>query len=240
MFLNVSAYKFVELTQIKSLQVLLKAKGNELAIKGTILLGNEGVNMSLAGDASRIADFQAYFASFPFFAEMNYKNSYSQEIPFSKFVVKIKPEIVTMKDERVNVIDEAAVYIEPEELKQWLDAGVDFKLLDTRNQFEYEFGTFNAAEQLNIDKFSDFPQALAQLEDEWKEKPVVTFCTGGIRCEKAARAMQQAGFKKVYQLAGGILNYFEQCKDAHWHGECFVFDDRIALDAELKEVRSRG
>ena len=236
MILNVSAYKFVALEKVKTLQVLLKAKGDELDIKGTILLADEGINMNLAGDTGSVQAFEAYLETFPEFIDLPYKDSYSKEAPFSKFVVSIKPEIVTMKDESVHAGVEPTKHIDPEEFKQWLDEGRDIKVLDTRNEFEVEFGTFKNAEELHIEKFSEFPEAIKHLDAEWKKKPVVMFCTGGIRCEKAALAMQHEGYDKVYQLAGGILKYFEKCKDAHWKGECFVFDDRVAVNGDLEET----
>lgn len=234
---NISAYKFVHLEKVKTLQVLLKAKGLACHLKGTILLGNEGINLSIAGGALAIAEFKAFLATFTEFEALPYKESISQELPFSKWIVSIKPEIVTIKDLELDPVKTPGAYIEAKELKRLLDEKAeDVLLLDTRNQFEAEFGTFADATVLPINKFSEFPRALDQLGESAKEKTIVTFCTGGIRCEKAVLAMHKKGFKKVFQLSGGILKYFEECGDAHYRGDCFVFDDRVAVNAQLQET----
>ena len=234
---NVSAYKFVPLEKVKSLQVLLKAKGVECDLRGTILLGNEGINLSIAGARAGIDVFKAYLATFPVFENLPYKESYSEQTPFCKWVVSVKPEIVTIKDSELSPASTPAAYIDAYALKQWLDEKrEDVILLDTRNQFEAAFGTFDEATVLPIDKFSDFPAALDAMDPALKEKTIVTFCTGGIRCEKAVLAMHKKGFEKVLQLSGGILKYFEACGGAHYRGECFVFDDRVAIDHDLKET----
>ncbi|MDF2868065.1 MAG: rhodanese-related sulfurtransferase, partial [Gammaproteobacteria bacterium] len=127
-------------------------------------------------------------------------------------------------------------YLSPNEFKQWLDAKKDVMILDTRNAFEMEYGTFENAVNLNLEKFTQFPDAIERLDSSAKEKPVVMFCTGGIRCEKASAVMLNQGYKQVYQLEGGILNYFQQCGGAHYQGSCFVFDERVALDSNLMPV----
>lgn len=236
---NISAYKFIALQKIKTLQVLLKAKCESLELLGTILLGSEGMNLNLAGSEAAIQQVINYIHDMPEFSGMVFKSSYSDTVPFEKLVVRIKDEIVTMRDPSVHPEQTPGQHVSPEVFKQWLDEGRDMLVLDTRNQFEIEFGTFDQAKALPIDHFSAFPEAVSQLSDEVKAKPVVTFCTGGIRCEKAVLAMANSGFKEVYQLQDGILNYFEKCGGAHFQGECFVFDERVGVDAELKPTGTK-
>ena len=138
----------------------------------------------------------------------------------------------------VNPGETPAPRLAPQELKRWLDEGRDIVLLDTRNQFEVELGSFENTLALGLKSFSDFPRATPALPEALKHQPIVTFCTGGIRCEKAAPWLISQGFRQVYRLDGGILNYFEQCGGAHFRGECFVFDQRVALDATLRETRA--
>ena len=153
-------------------------------------------------------------------------------------MVRIKKEIIFMNQPEVQPEKETAPYVEPLELKKWYAENREMVILDTRNNYEVEVGTFDGATHLNIDNFSDFPKAVAALSEEMKTKPVVTFCTGGIRCEKAAAFLMKQGFTNVWQLKGGILNYFEQCGGANFQGNCFVFDARRAVDAALEEVKT--
>lgn len=236
MIINISAYKFVEIEKVKSLQVLLKGKCESLCLLGTILLGNEGMNMNLAGKRSDIDSFKSYLYSIPTFCDLWFKESESLEQPFEKLVVRVKNEIVTIRDNRAQPLKEHGHYISPEIFKAWLDEKRDIVVLDTRNAFEYEFGAFDSAVHLDLKNFSEFPRKLKELPEAVKSKTVVTFCTGGIRCEKAVLVMKEEGFNDVYQLEGGILSYFEKYQDAHFRGECFVFDNRIALNGQLQEV----
>jgi predicted sulfurtransferase len=141
-----------------------------------------------------------------------------------------------MQRPEVHPCEAPAPRLAPRELRRWLDEGRDFVMLDTRNQFEVDLGTFQNAHSLGLKSFSDFPRATSALPEELKHAPIVTFCTGGIRCEKAAPWLIRQGCREVYQLDGGILNYFEQCGDAYFRGDCFVFDQRMALDASLRET----
>lgn len=234
--INISAYKFVALQKVKTLQVLLKAKCEALGLLGTITLGAEGINLNLAGESSATDKFEQYLIDMPAFKDIAFKVSASEKPPFEKLVVRLKDEIVTIRDDRAQPLREKGHYLSAETFKQWLDEKRDMLVLDTRNDFEVAFGTFEAAQHLAIENFSEFPEKLKHLPDAVKDKPVVTFCTGGIRCEKAVLVMQEEGFKQVYQLAGGILKYFETCHDAHYKGECFVFDERISVDGQLEET----
>ena len=163
------------------------------------------------------------------------KVSESREQPFSRMLVKIKKEIIAFGVEGIDPARDPAPRVSARELKKWLDAGQPVTLLDTRNDYEVSLGTFRDAVSIGIDHFRDFPAATAKLPDDIHQHPIVTFCTGGIRCEKAAPFMIQQGFKQVFQLDGGILKYFEECGNDHFDGECFVFDKRVGLAGDLDE-----
>ena len=231
--LNIATYKFVTLDNLPERRVQLLARCVALSLKGTILLATEGINLFLAGTETHINEFKAKLGDDPAFVDLIYKDSWSAEQPFGKLLVKIKQEIIPLGIPEVNPATNPAPRLSPQQLKEWLDAGRDVLLLDTRNEFEVDHGTFTNAKHLSINNFRHLPQALHQLGEEAKQKPIVTFCTGGIRCEKAAPYLLQQGFQEVYQLDGGILKYFEECGNAHYQGECFVFDERVTLDAEL-------
>lgn len=234
--LNVAAYKFVDLDDLPALRTQLREAAAAQALKGTILLAPEGINLFLAGVPEKLEAFLAQLLADPCFAGMPVKRSYSAEQPFNRMLVKIKREIITMRRPEIRPAQQPAPRIAPRELKRWLDEGREVVLLDTRNAFEVAVGTFEGAQELGLRSFSQFPAEVEKRLEDWRDKPVVTFCTGGIRCEKAAPLMQRLGFREVYQLDGGILQYFEDCGGAHWRGECFVFDKRVALDPQLRET----
>lgn len=230
---NIAGYKFVELSDLEACRDDLRQRCEAQQLLGSILIAHEGINFNLAGTAAQteafLADLPAEFAGIPI------KRSLSVAAPFKRLLLKIKPEIIRMGVPHIRAEQQSAPRLTPNELHRWYAEHKEFVILDTRNQFEYELGSFERAVPLHIDKFSEFPAAVRQLPAELKAKPVVTFCTGGVRCEKAALLMQEYGFEEVYQLDGGILNYFEQHGGDYWQGECFVFDQRIQLDPELNE-----
>lgn len=232
--LNISTYKFISLDNLPSRREYLKSLAESLELKGTILLSPEGINMFLAGHSQQISAFFEQLKQDPLFADIEPKESYSQGRPFRRMLVRIKKEIIAFGIKEIEPERETSPKLAPAELKRWLDEGKPVRLLDTRNDYEIELGTFQNAEHLNIHHFRDFPKALEQMPEEAKEQPVVIFCTGGIRCEKAGPLMEQAGFKQVYQLRGGILKYFEEVGGDYWNGSCFVFDGRVALAPNLK------
>lgn len=234
--LNIAGYKFIELDHLDALRENLQARCEAVALKGTILLSPEGINISLAGCKQSIADFKTLLAKDERFADMRFHHTYSSSQPFQCLKVKLKSEIITMRQGDVAPLKDRAPDISPAELKRWLDEKRDITLLDTRNDYEYRFGTFTGAVNLHIHHFGELPEAVRDLD---KDKPVVMFCTGGIRCEKAAIYMRDQGFSDVYQLDGGILGYFAQIGGAHYEGECFVFDERVALDAYLNYTGTR-
>jgi UPF0176 protein len=231
--LNIAGYKFIPLNQLSALRDLLLNHCTVLDCRGTILLGAEGININLAGLPDSIAAIKEFLAKDERFTDLTYRESWSRQQPFNFMKVKIKKEIITLGMPEVKPTEQRAPSISPSQLKDWLDAGRDFTLLDTRNDYEVRFGTFNNAVHGNLSDFGEFPEAADALP---KDKPVVMFCTGGIRCEKAALHLLNAGFPEVLQLEGGILNYFAEVGGAHYHGECFVFDQRIAVDAKLAET----
>lgn len=226
-FLNIAAYKFVSLDNLANLQQDLKAAAKDLY--GTILISPEGINIMLAGEHAPIRAFQAYLKTDSRFSDLHYKESESDLKPFKRFWVKIKKEIIAFGVPTINPVINKAPYIKPKELKQRLDNHEEIIILDTRNDYEIAEGAFENTQHLNIQHFRDFPKAAENLAPELKNKTIVTVCTGGIRCEKAALLLQEYGFKNVYQLENGILEYFQQCGTAHYSGKCFVFDERVSI-----------
>lgn len=233
-YLNISGYKFVNLDDLPSLQQRYRQRCESLGIRGTILLAQEGVNIALAGEEAGIRRFIEKMNEEAPFQDLVFKESRSDKIPFRRLRVRIKPETIQMRVPGINPLHQVGgKYVRPLELKQWLDEGQDVVVLDTRNDYEVKIGTFENALALNIENFRDFPAAVAKLPADLRKKKVITFCTGGIRCEKATVVMKALGFDEVYQIEGGILKYFEDCEGAHWNGECFVFDDRVAVKTDL-------
>lgn len=237
--LNIAAYKFVVLEDLTELQAVVREAVQTRGIKGTVLLAEEGINLFLAGGSSEIHDFLAWLRLDQRFQDLEVKESWSHAQPFRKLRVLIKPEIIRMNHPAIQPSAGRAPVVDAATLKRWLDTGHDDEgrpvvTLDTRNAFEVDVGTFSHAIDWRINKFTEFPQALLQHRAELEGKTVVSFCTGGIRCEKAALFMREAGVDHVYQLDGGILNYFEESGHAHFDGACFVFDERRALDPALK------
>lgn len=232
---TIALYHFVRIQNLPELRQKFKAKCAEWGLKGTILLAPEGINSFLFGEMENLEAYRDFVQSeLGLSKKPNWKVNFCQNSPFVRMLVKIKKEIIPMGDPEIRPDEWTAPYIQPIELKQWLDENRDVVLLDTRNDYEIAVGTFKGAQDLKISHFRDFNQATDQLPAELKDKPIVTFCTGGIRCEKAAALMMKKGFKNVYQLDGGILKYFEDCQDAHYEGQCFVFDWRLAVDAQLR------
>jgi len=232
--LNIAAYRFVALDRLPSLRGDMESRCKALRLKGSVLIAGEGINLFLAGAAADVETWLGALRPDARLASIEVKRSWSAKQPFERLLVKIKREIVTMRRPEIDPARAPAPRLAPQELKRWLDQGRDIVLLDTRNRFEVDLGTFENSLSLGLKSFSDFPRATPALPEALKHEPIVTFCTGGIRCEKAAPWLISQGFSRVYQLDGGILNYFEQCGGAHFRGNCFVFDQRVALDAGLR------
>lgn len=240
-YVNIAAYKFISFDDTAEKRPQFRALCEQLGLKGTILLSPEGINLFLAGLREPIDHFLAWLRADPRFADLEVKESYSEKQPFTKMLVKLKPEIITMKMPLIQPEKGRAPAVEAKTLKRWLDQGHDDNgkpvvMMDTRNAFEVDVGTFERTIDYRIEKFSEFPDVVAQHKEELDGKTIVTFCTGGIRCEKAAIHMHNVGFDSVYQLEGGILKYFEDVGGAHYHGDCFVFDYRTAVNPQLEET----
>jgi UPF0176 protein len=236
--LNIAAYKFVTLDTLPQLQASVLEALQTRGLKGTVLLAEEGINLFLAGPSTEIHDFLAWLRLDTRFLDLEVKESFSNAQPFRKLLVKIKPEIIRMNHPAIQPASGRAPAVDAATFRRWLDAGHDdagrpVVMLDTRNDFEVAVGSFKSAIDWRIKKFTEFPQALLDHREELQGKTVVSFCTGGIRCEKAAIFMREAGLHDVWQLDGGILKYFETNGHAHFEGECFVFDERRALDPAL-------
>ncbi len=231
--LNIAAYKFVALNDLAELRESLRKTGKKLGLKGSILLSPEGINMFLAGAPQPMQDMLAELRNDPRFADLEVKESWTAHQPFRRYLVKLKKEIIAFGVEGISPEEYTSPRVSAKELQAWLQEGRKVHLLDVRNDYEVEVGTFANAEPIGVDHFRDFPEAVRQLPEEWKQAPVVTFCTGGIRCEKAAPYMEKMGFEQVYQLDGGILKYFEEIGADFYDGECFVFDQRVSVDPRL-------
>jgi UPF0176 protein len=240
-FLNISAYQFMRLSleECATLKPEFLSSLKKFDVKGTIIVSPEGVNFNLAGEEANLRKWIEKLVEDSRFSTIRFKESYSSFFPFRKMIVKNRRAVIPGW-EGTDPNEGIAPSISPERFKQWLDEGKKFTILDTRNRYEVEYGSFEGAKTLPIDQFNQFADASrAAFDEPEKEIPTVMFCTGGVRCEKAAKALALQGFKEVYQLEGGILNYFEQCGGAHYQGTCFVYDERVALDSHLQAVNEK-
>lgn len=232
---NIAGYRFVDLPDRDELRPPMTEACKASGLRGTILLAHEGINFFLAGTQHGVDEFLAFLDSDVRFLDIPLKISHTDYQPFNRMNVRLKKEIISIGMDEVQPAVFTGDSIAPKEFKKWLDDGKAVTVLDTRNDYEIRLGTFENAMDLDIKSFRAFPAAVEAMPDELKETPVVMFCTGGIRCEKASVVMLEAGFKDVRQLEGGILGYFEEVGGSHWNGDCFVFDHRVALTPELKE-----
>ncbi|MGY3041031.1 UPF0176 protein [Rhodanobacter sp. TND4EL1] len=235
---NISAYKFISLDDLPALRERLLERCDALALKGTILLASEGINLFLAGNREQIDGFMSSLHEDPRFADIAPKESLSDAVPFGRMRVRIKREIITMQAPTIRPEGGRAPVVDAPTLQRWLDQGHDdhgreVVLLDTRNDYETDLGKFTQAVDYRIASFTAFPAAIAADSTRFEGKTLVSYCTGGIRCEKAVLHMQNLGMQHVYQLEGGILKYLEQTDGTHWSGDCFVFDGRGAIDKRL-------
>ncbi|WDS38227.1 sulfurtransferase [Pseudoxanthomonas sp.] len=244
MVLNIAAYHFVAIDDPRALADALHARAEAAGLLGTLLVAPEGLNLFLAGVPAALRGFLDQVRTDPRFATLLVKESFSETLPFARLKAKVKPEIITFRhDGTAPVGRERAPAVSPQALARWLDQGHDdagkpVVLLDTRNEEEFGHGSFAGALTLPITDFTELPDALAPHREALAEATVVSFCTGGVRCEKAALWMHDTGMTNVLQLEGGILGYFEQVGGRHYDGACFVFDQRVALKPDLSPVAS--
>ena len=242
MILNLAAYHFVAISDPDALAQQLRDRFEAAALRGTALVTPEGINLFLAGEPESLRGVVTGLRADARFADLIVKWSASEHVPFKRLRVKRKREIITFRKDGLDPVGARAPVVDPPTLKRWLEqghdeAGREIVLVDTRNAQEIDHGTFEGALTLPIAKFTELPDALEPHREALAGKTLVSFCTGGIRCEKAAIWMQQAGYEHVRQLDGGILGYFEQVGGYGYRDRCFVFDERVALDPHLKPLR---
>lgn len=240
--LNIAAYRFVALDDAPTLRERIRTRAADLGLKGTVLLAAEGINLFLAGAADALGSFVAWLREDSRFAALEVKESWSETPPFGRLLVKVKAEIIRMDRPAIRPERGRAPAVDGATLARWLDAGRDdagrpVVMLDTRNAFEVDHGRFCGAIDWRLQRFGEFPQALEANRAALAGKTVVSYCTGGIRCEKAALLMREVGVENVLQLDGGILKYFEQTGGRHFEGRCFVFDERETLSAALEPAQ---
>ena len=233
---NIAGYKFESLVDPVDLVSLYQQKCDELKLKGTMLISKNGINFSLAGTQQATDTIIAFLEEDNRFLNIPLKVTYSETQPFRRMKVRLKKEIISLGRKDINPRELTGERISPQDLKNLLDNKEDVLVLDTRNEYETRVGKFENAIDLNLDTFRDFPEAIESLPEEYKDKQIVMYCTGGIRCEKASAVMMKAGFADVKQLEGGVLDYFKETGGAYWEGDCFVFDERVALDTDLNET----
>lgn len=236
--LNLAAYHFSEIPNPSQVRDMLAERGELLQVRGTILVTPEGLNAFLAGPEPDCRSMLAALRALPGFEALEAKESWSTEVPFKRFKVRLKREIIRMDHPTIRPAEGRAPSVSAQTLAHWLDQGHDdagrpVVMLDTRNDFEVDVGAFENAIDWRIQKFTEFPDAVRAHAQSLEGKTVVSYCTGGIRCEKAALYMHALGLTQVLQLEGGILRYFEQTDGRHFRGSCFVFDERAALDPDL-------
>ena len=235
-YLNIAGYKFEPLDGLSSLIPSFQNKCNELDLRGSIYLSPNGINFSIAGTEEAIESYLEFMEEDERFLNIPLKRTYSATKPFRRMKVRLKKEIISLGRDDINPRELTGEYISPQELFAMYENNEDVIVLDTRNEYETRVGLFENAVDLQLDTFRDFPQAIEELPEEYKEKQIVMYCTGGIRCEKASAVMLKAGFSNVKQLEGGVLDYFKETGGKYWNGDCFVFDERVALDTNLKET----
>jgi len=228
-------YKFVALPDYKAFSGPLKDRCEALGLKGTLLVAHEGINGTVAGSREGIDGLLAYLRADQRLADLEHKESPSDEQPFYRMKVKLKKEIVTMGVEDIDPRRSVGTYVAPTDWNR-LISDPEVLVIDTRNHYEYAIGSFERALDPQTDSFREFPQYVQDNLDPGQYKKVAMFCTGGIRCEKATAYMKEQGFEEVYHLQGGILKYLEEvpAEQSLWRGECFVFDNRVAVDHQLQ------
>ena len=234
--INIAGYKFQSLIDLEDLVPKFQLICDNLELKGSVYLSPNGINFSLAGSEKAIEQYLNFMEEDERFLNIPLKKTYSETQPFRKMKVRPKKEIISLGRDDINPIELTGDYVTPKELYAMYENNEDVIVLDTRNEYETRVGLFENAVDLQLDTFRDFPDAIKHLPEEYKDKQIVMYCTGGIRCEKASAVMLKAGFSDVRQLEGGVLDYFKETGGKYWNGDCFVFDERVALDTNLNET----
>ena len=236
LFLNIAGYKFEQLDSLDALIPEFQDKCDELELKGSVYLSPRGINFSISGTETNIEKYIEFMENDPRLLNIPLKRTYSETQPFRRMKVRLKKEIISLGRDDIDPRELTGEYVSPQKLLSMYENNEDVVVLDTRNEYETRVGLFENAVDLQLDTFRDFPKAIEQLPEEYKNKQIVMYCTGGIRCEKASAVMLKAGFTDVKQLKGGVLDYFKETGGEYWNGDCFVFDERVALDTDLGET----
>lgn len=239
---NLAFYKFAAVADPEALRARLLKLCQRCELLGTIIVAEEGINAMLAGTKAGCEAFieaierSEEWSDLADLSDLPIKVSYCEEPPFGKLIVKVKPEIVTMRAGQIDLALPTAAHLPAETFRDWLRSGEEMVVIDTRNDYEVKIGSFRGALDPQTQAFNQFPDYVRERRGELRDQKIVMFCTGGIRCEKATRWMHREGFDEVYQLDGGVLRYFERIPDAHldWEGELFVFDERVTVDTALQ------
>lgn len=237
---NLSGYRFVHLDDLPIIQTHMKQALSDIGMQGSVMLASEGINLSLAGTRQQVSATRQWLDRDTRFADLWLKETYSHEVPYRRLRIRKRTEIIAFDghdSEQLQALRPTAPAIAPETLCQWLDENRDMTLLDTRNDYEIVSGTFPESVHLDIKHFRHFKEAVDKALEAGTldpDKPMVTYCTGGIRCEKAAPWLLEKGFREVYQIDGGLINYLQSCGSRHWQGDCFIFDDRVELTPDLQ------
>jgi UPF0176 protein len=240
-FINIAAYRFIAIRNGATLGARLLERSRAVELRGSVLIAPEGINLFVAGLPEQVETWLAELVTDERFHGLAARRSWSATQPFGRMRVRLKTEIIRMNRPEIAPAAGRAIAVSPVRLAQWLDQGCDdagrqVRLLDARNAFEVDYGSFRGAMSLGLRRFSDFPARVAPHLEALRATSVVSFCTGGIRCEKARLFLQSAGLKHSYQLEGGILGYFDAVGSRHYTGSCFVFDGREALDPSLAPI----
>ena len=235
--INTIFYKYIQLEEREELKNKLYILCSSLKLKGTILLAEEGINGNLSGKEEKIQKFKITIKKDKRFRNLIFKDSKTEEHNFKKLSIKERKEIVSLKHKGEIRLEEKGDYIEAKELKKLLDEKEEVILIDARNDYEYKIGKFKNAITLAIENFRDIPKTIESIK-HLKTKKIVTYCTGGVRCEKFSTLLKREGFKDVQQLHGGIIQYGIDCGSEYWEGKCFVFDTRRAIDIDPKQQSS--
>ena len=231
-------YKFTRLDDFESIQLPLKTYLDSLSIRGTLLLAREGINGTISGSKVDLEKVLNYLQSDLRFLGLEFKYSYSNKVPFKRLKIKLKKEIVTMGLAQIDPTHSVGTYVKPKDWNELIN-DPDVVLIDTRNNYEYEIGSFKGAINPNTETFREFPSFTENSLEKYRNKKIAMFCTGGIRCEKSTAYLKSKGYENVFHLQGGILKYLEDVgeNESLWEGECFVFDDRVAVKHNLEQGR---